>query len=153
MKEKKWTFIDTLIVVLVAAIVAVGAVMLKPGAGAKSNKEKVSFTVLIQNKERELADAIEPGAKAVLSLTEKDSGIVTNVAKENAVHMTFNSLDGTYSNVETEDNVDIYVTIEADCEISDKAIKTGDTTIKVGAELPVRGRGFATSGYVIDIED
>lgn len=153
MEEKKWTFIDTLIVVLVAAVVAVGAVILKPSEGGKSNKEKVSFTVLIQNKEQELADAIEPGVKAVLSLTEKDGGIITDIVTENAVQMTFNSLDGTYSNVETEGKVDIYVTIEADCEISDKAIKTGDTTIKVGAELPVRGRGFATSGYVINIED
>lgn len=153
MKNKKWTFIDTLIVLIIAAIAAVGVMMLKPSTGTKAEKEKISFTVLIQNKDKELAEAIAPGAKAVLSLTEKDSGTVTDVVTKNAVHMTFNSLDGTYANVETEDKVDIYVTIDADCEISEKSIKTGGTTIKVGAELPVRGKGFATSGYVIGIDD
>ena len=153
MKAKKWTFIDTLIVLVVVIAAAVGIVMLKPSLGAATENKKVELTVLIQNKDIELAQAITPGAKATLSLTEKDGGIVKDVQYETAKQMTFNSIDGTYSNVEAEGKVDIYVTVEADCTISNKAIKTGGTAIKVGAEIPVRGKGFATSGFVIDIVD
>ena len=151
--KKKWTIIDTLIVLIVAAAAVIGAAKLLPSANSGAQKDKVEFTVLIQNKEQTLADAIKPGAKATLSLTEKDGGVVKDVKSEVSKQMTFNSIDGTYSNVEAEGKVDIYVTVEADCKITEKYIKTGDTAIKVGAEIPVRGQGFATSGYVIEIND
>lgn len=151
--KKKWTIIDTLIVLVAAAVVVAAGIKVMPKIGSNGEKSKVEFTVLIQNKEEELAAAIKPGAKATLSLTEKDGGIVKDVKSETATQMTFNSIDGTYSNIEAEGKVDIYVTVEADCAITDKYIKTGDTAIKVGAEIPVRGQGFATSGYVISIND
>ena len=108
---------------------------------------------MIQSKEQELADAMKPDAKATLSLTEKDGGIIKEVRTEEATQMTYNSIDGTYENIPVEGKVDIYVTIEADCDINERSIKTGDTAIRVGAEIPVRGKGFATSGFVIDVND
>ena len=151
--KNKWTIIDTLIVLIVAAAAAFGAIKVLPSVGTDSKKQNVEFTVLIQNKDQALADAIKTGARATLSLTEKDGGTVKDVRSEKSQQMTFNSIDGTYSNVEVDNKVDIYVTVDADCVISEKAIKTGDTAIKVGAEIPVRGQGFATSGFVIDIND
>lgn len=151
--KKKWTIIDTIIVLIIAAAAILGGMKLMPSLGSGSEKRTVEFTVLIQNKEQELADAIKPGAKATLSLTEKDGGVVKDVRSEVSNQMTFNSIEGIYENVEAEGKVDIYVTVEAECNITDKYIKTGDTAIKVGAEIPVRGQGFATSGFVIEIND
>ena len=151
--KKKWTIIDTLIVLIVAVAAVIGATKLLPSVNSGAQKSKVEFTVLIQNREPALADAIKPGVKATLSLTEKDGGIIKDVKSEVSNQMTFNSIDGTYSNVDVEGKVDIYVTVEADCDITDKYIKTGDTAIKVGTDIPVRGQGFATSGYVIEIND
>ena len=151
--KKKWTIIDTIIVLIIAAAAVVGGMKLMPSLISSSEKKMVECTVLIQNKEPELAEAIKPGAKATLSLTEKDGGIVKDVRSEVSNQMTFNSIAGTYENVEAEGKVDIYVTVEAECDITDKYIKTGDTAIKVGAEIPVRGQGFATSGFVIEIND
>ncbi|MDO5396786.1 MAG: DUF4330 domain-containing protein [bacterium] len=151
--KKKWTIIDTIIVLIIAAAAVIGCMKLMPSLGSNDEKSTVEFTVLIQNKEQALADAITPGAKATLSLTEKDGGIIKDVRSEVSKQMTFNSIDGTYENVEADSKVDIYVTVEAECSITDKYIKTGDTAIKVGAEIPVRGQGFATSGFVIEIND
>lgn len=151
--KKKWTIIDTIIVLIIAAAAVVGGMKLMPSLGSSVEKNTVEFTVLIQNKDQTLADAIKPGAKATLSLTEKDGGVVKDVRSEVSKQMTFNSIDGIYENVEAEGKVDIYVTIEAECNITDKYIKTGDTAIKVGAEIPVRGQGFATNGFVIEIND
>ena len=111
MKAKKWTFIDTLIVLIVVIAAAAAVIMLKPSSGAAEKNRPVELTVLIQNKEIELAQAITPGVKATLSLTEKDGGMIKDVHYETSKQMTFNSIDGTYSNVEAEGKVDIYVTI------------------------------------------
>lgn len=151
--KKKWTIIDTIIVLIVAAAAVVGGMKLMPSIGSGEEKDTVEFTVLIQNRESALADAIKPGVKATLSLTEKDGGIIKDVRSEVSKQMTFNSIDGAYENVEVEGKVDIYVTVEAECSITDKYIKTGDTAIKVGADIPVRGQGFATSGFIIEIND
>ena len=59
----------------------------------------------------------------------------------------------TYSNEVIEGKYDVYVTIEADTDVSDLAIKAGGTAVKVGAEIPVRGKGYASTGYVIGIDD
>lgn len=152
-KKVKWSGIDTLIVIVVIAAVAVLALMFGPKVGESTEKSKVEFTVMLASKEPELADAITEGAKATISLTEKDGGVVKAVRSEKAEQMTFNSIDGTYSHTEAEGKVDIYVTIEANCDINEKYIKTGDTAIKVGAEIPVRGKGFAAMGFVVGIND
>ena len=49
-----------------------------------------------------------------------------------------------------EGKIDIYVTVEADVEISDIAVKMGDTSIQVGTNIPVRGKGYASSGYILE---
>ena len=152
-KKVKWTGIDTLIVLIVIAVIAVAGVMFGPSMFDKSEKQNIEFTVMLQAKEQELADAMKPGAKATLSLTEKDGGVIKEVRSEEATQMTYNSIDGTYENIPLEGKVDIYVTIEADCDVNETTMKTGDTAIRVGADIPVRGKGFATSGFIIEIND
>ena len=108
---------------------------------------------MIQNKDEDFANAITIGDDVTISLTEKDGGVVKNVESKPAVTMVYNSIDGTYSNEVIEGKYDVYVTIEADTDVSDLAIKAGGTAVKVGAEIPVRGKGYASTGYVIGIDD
>ena len=61
--KKKWTFIDTLIVIIVIAVVGLAAFKVLPSKLGKSENKKVEFTVMIQNSDQELADAIRPGAR------------------------------------------------------------------------------------------
>ena len=151
-KKMKWTVIDTLIVLVVAAVVAVGALMFGPKLIGKSKSEKVTFVVMMQEKDIELAEAMKAGDKVTLSLAEKDGGIIKDVSYVPATRQTFSSMNGVYTDVPVENKVDLYVTVEADCIISETAAKTGDTAIKVGTDIPVRGKGFASSGYIITID-
>lgn len=152
-KKASWTWIDTIIVIVVAAVLVVAGKILGPMLFEETEKEKVNFTVMLQKKEDELAQAMKAGDKVTLSLTEKDGGIIKEVRVEPSQRLTLNSIDGKYSMEPVDNKVDIYVTVEADCTISDKAIKTGDTAIKVGTDIPVRGKGYASSGYIITIDE
>lgn len=152
-KKIKWTAIDTLIVIVVAAVVAVAALMFAPKFFDGAKNEKVSFVVMLQEKEPELALAMKAGDRVTLSLTEKDGGVITDVKSETAKTLAYNSVNGTYSNQPVEGKVDIYVTVEADCVVGETAAKTGDTAIKVGTEVPVRGKGFASMGFIIAINE
>lgn len=152
-KKVKFTVVDALIILAVLAVIVVGAKKLLPDMLNGSEEGKVDFTVLIQKEDMGFADAITVGDNVTVSLTEKDGGIVKDVKAEPAVTLAYNSIDGTYANEIIEGKYDIYITIEADASISDLAVKTGGTAVKVGAEIPVRGKGYASMGYVIDIND
>ena len=149
-KKAKFTAIDAIIILVILAVIVVGAIKILPSFTNGSEKEKVDFTVMVQNKDEDFANAI---TDVTISLTEKDGGVVKNVESKPAVTMVYNSIDGTYSNEVIEGKYDVYVTIEADTDVSDLAIKAGSTAVKVGAEIPVRGKGYASTGYVIGIDD
>jgi hypothetical protein len=151
--KSRFTAVDAIIIIAVIAVLAVGAAKILPKFMNSSEKEKTEFTVLIQNKDSDFADAIKIGDNVTISLTEKDGGVVKSVRSEDAKTLAYNSIDNTYSNEVIEGKCDVYVTIEADTDISDTAIKAGGTAVKVGTEIPVRGKGYASTGYVIEIND
>lgn len=151
-KKVKFTAVDAVIILIVIAALAVGAVKLLPSVMNTSEKEKTNFTVLVQNQGGDFADAVTVGDNVTISLTEKDGGIVKNVKAEPAAAMAYNSIEGVYTNEEIEGKYDVYIMIEAETEVSDLAIKAGSTPIKVGAQIPVRGKGYASTGYVIEID-
>lgn len=155
MTEKKirFTVIDALIILIVIAAVAIGAVKFAPSLFIKTEKSAAEFTVLISEKDISFADAISVGDRVTLSLTEKDGGVVKNIDAKVAEAVTFNSIDGSYKIQQIADKRDIYLTVEADVEKSDLAVKTGGTEIRVGEEIPVRGKGYATTGYIIEVNE
>ncbi|MCC8159719.1 MAG: DUF4330 domain-containing protein [Oscillospiraceae bacterium] len=152
-KKVKFTVIDAIIILIVLAAAVVCAVKIVPSFMQSSDSQKVSFTVMIQSKDKDFADAITVGDNVTISLTEKDGGIVTDVKAEPAKTIVYNSIDGVYSEDVMEEQYDVYVTVEADADVSDLAIMTGGTAIKVGADIPVRGKGYASNGYIIEIDD
>ncbi len=152
-RKVKFTGIDFLIILVVILVLVIGSIILLPKAINSSDTKKVDFVVMIQGKDENFANAISEGDNVTISLTEKDGGVVKSVETKPAEAIAYNSIDGTYSNEIIEGKSDVYITIEADANISDVAVKTGGTAIKVGSEIPVRGKGYASTGYVIDIND
>lgn len=149
---KKWTIIDTLIVIVAVAAIAV-LWMMFGGSSVKTEAQQVEFTVMISDREKGLADTMSAGDKVTLSFMEKDGGVIKDVKTEPSTIMVYDGIEGVYRNEINQEREDIYVTVTADCEVSERAIKTGDTMIKVGMNVPIRGKGYATSGYIIEIND
>ncbi len=152
-KKIKFTVIDAVIILVILAALAIGVKKVMPMFMNAGGDEKIDFTVLIQKEDIGFADAITVGDNVTVSLTEKDGGTVKDVKAEPAVTLAYNSIDGAYSNEIIEGKYDVYITIEAEASVSELALKTGGTAVKVGAEIPVRGKGYASMGYVIDIND
>lgn len=150
--KKKWTLIDTLIVILVVIACAAGYKMFSTRSiGGESSTIKVQ--VMINNQEQSLADAMTIGDTVTVSLTEKDSGVLTDLRTEPAEAMVYDSIDGEYKNSFIEGRVDIYATVELDVTETDYAFTAGSTIVQVGTKLPFRGKGYAAEGYVITIDE
>lgn len=149
-KKVKFTIIDALIIV---AVIAAAAVVFKIFAPAKmsagGNQTKAVFTVLLTGKDKDFADAISIGDVVSISNKEKDTGVVTAVEAKLAESLEYNANDGKYTIQTINDKKDVYVTIEAEATADEKLIQAGTTPIKVGLEIPVRGKGYASMGYII----
>ncbi len=152
-KKAKFTVIDALIILIVLAVIAVGAVKFAPSLLTKTEKGRAEFTVLISEKDVSFAEAMNVGDKVTLSLTEKDGGIIKGIDVKTAEKLAYNSLDGSYNIEKIEDKRDIYVTIEAEVKTSELSIVTGGTAIRVGEQIPVRGKGYATNGFIIGVNE
>lgn len=152
-KKRRWTVIDTVIIIVAVAAAAAAYVFFGGSAGGSSEKDSVETVIMISGQPQEFVDALTVGDNVTLSLTEKDSGTLKDVRVEPAEAMTYNSIDGTYAIETIDGEYDIYATVEVDCTINDLAITVGSTPIKVGSEIPFRGKGYATEGYVVGINE
>ncbi len=153
MKKVKWTIIDTLIILAIIVVCFVGYKMFGQTITTPAQSNKAEVVVLVSNKSKGFSKAIETGKKANLSLTEKDGGIVTRVETEPAATMTLNSINGTYQNVLNEEKEDVYIYVDAECDISDKHIKIGDTIVRVGENVAIRGKGYASEGFIVQVNE
>ncbi len=150
-KKFKWTLVDTLIVLLVI-IAGVALVNVFGVDKATGEAKTIEAVVLLAQEDNEVKEAMTVGDEITISLTEKDSGILKDVKAEPAAAMGFNAIDGTYSIEPIDSKVDIYATIELDVAESDTAITCGSSVIKVGERLPVRSKGYALEGFVVEIK-
>ena len=150
--KKKWTVIDTVIVIAAAAACVFAYNMFSTSSGG-GEKKTIDALVLIANSDPSLPEAMSVGDTVTISLTEKDSGVLKDLKTETAQTMVYNSMEGEYKNSPIEDRVDIYATVSMEVNESDFAFTAGSTDIRVGKRLPFHGKGYATEGYVINIEE
>ncbi len=150
--KKRFTFIDGIITAVVIAAVAAAGVMAASKAGIGAEHKRATFTVLLASQEPGVAEAMTVGDKVTLSYTDKDRGTLTGIETKPAETMTFDSINGEYRMEPVEGKEDVYATVEADVNVTDEYIKTGETLIRVGSEMPVRGKGYVAKGFVITLD-
>ena len=153
MKKSKFTVIDALIILVVLAAVIVGGKILLPRFITPSDTRTVSCQVLLSDKEYALAESMQIGDRVTMSLTEKDGGVITGIDVTPAKKTVFDSISGEYITQDVPDKCDIYVTLDVEAKVSDIAVKSGSVVLQVGSETPIRGKGYASSGYMIVIDD
>ena len=153
MKKSKFTVIDAVIIVVVLAAIAIGAKILLPRFLTTTDTRTVSCKVLLSDKEYALAEAMQVGDRVTMSYKEKDGGVITGIEVTPTRKTVFDSISGEYISQDIEDKCDIYVTLDVEAQVSDTAIKSGGVVLQVGSETPIRGKGYASSGYMIVIDD
>ncbi len=150
---KKFTVIDILIVIVLIAVIAIGGYILVPKMLNNEELKNVECTVLLNDTEKELAEAMKVGDEVTMSLTEKDGGVIKSIEVKPAEKTELNVMSGEYVQQTLDNRVDIYVTVDMKASVTDTSVKVGSTVFKVGAETTLRGKGYAAMGYVIVIND
>lgn len=149
-KKARFTFIDLLIIlVIIAGIAAAGWKLIPRG---ENTNVKAVYTVMLAGKDDEFIDSMHIGDTVSISNKEKDTGKITKLETKPAESIQFNSIKGEYALDSIANKKDIFVTIESSATETDSIIKAGSTPVKVGLEMPVRGKGYASNGYVVALD-
>ena len=149
MKNKRFTLIDLLIVLVVIAAGFVVSKVMTPKEVAPDGK--VEFVVMASSVNNEVAKNLLPGDVAVLSHAQKTNVTVKDVKYKPSEVNVFDNQTKTYKKVLSNMESDVFVTVEANAKISDTAILSGDVFVRVGSEANLSSKNLAIEGYIVEI--
>lgn len=160
MKNRKlfgiFNIVDMILILLVITAGIIGAKMFL-GGGSQVNiaAETKTYSYVVMGKEvvEETANFPVVGGNAYESSTSTYLGVVTDVKAEPFTETMFNRTTGKYEKVPVSGYSDIYLTIEGNGTETEKDITVEGTTVKVGMELNVKGKGYAFKGIVMEVRD
>lgn len=152
MKKMKFSFVDAVIVLAVIAVLAVG-IKLLPGISAGGEQKEVYFTVLASKSDEGIDELVNVGDEVQISFSERAFATVVGVSAEPSEEYEYFQPKGVYMTHVLEGKSDVKVLLKCMADVSDTKIATGDVPIRVGAEMPVRGKGYTLKGYVIELEE
>lgn len=153
MTKAKFTLIDAGIIIVILAVLAVGIKILKPDMFSNAETQTVNLSVMVTNTDSGIGDIIKVGDEVSISFSEKAFAYVTDVKEVPHEKREFNNYKGQYETSVISGKSDLIVGLKCEASVTDTKISNGNLAIRVGSEMPVRGKGYTIKGYVIEVED
>lgn len=152
-KMKKINVLDIFIILMVFLIILVGYNFVKSTDNTViDSTEKVIYQVKTNQSIKQLYDYIEVGANVYDGQKNFYIGKIIDKGYKNTLMYGTNDKNGQYVETTLEDYIDITLTIESNAEYSESNISVGDLDVKIGKNVYLKGKGFATQGYIVSIE-
>lgn len=145
--------LDILIIAVLAAVVVVALRFSAPQTvSAKTGDVKIRYTLELPKKEQGFESQVAVGAEIYDSLRGYDIGKITEVNTQPYMEDVANMAADRVERVPVDGYENVYVTVEANAQVTDYTTAVGAYTVLVGEDVYVRSAGFASSGYVVIIE-
>ena len=151
--KKKFNILDIFIILAVLIAGFVGYKVLKRTDVIAPETTKITYTFRSDEANPEVATMISENMDVYDSIKNYHIGKIKKIDVIPATRDLYNEESKQYLQAEVEGKVNILLTIEADGIIQGKdIILDNQYDLKVGDQTFVKGKGFATKGYVISIE-
>ncbi len=153
--KKRFNIVDALLILLIVAAVAVCLMFLRSrGSVGAAESTKVHFTVELRRVSREMIDRVEAagiGSSVYRSTDSGYLGTLENISYQTHVETEYASALGEYAQYEVSDRYLLYLDIVGDGTQSATDFSVNGEVIKIGQAMSVKGKGYASSGYVVGI--
>lgn len=155
--KKLFGILNIVDIILIAAVLVVGIIGAKLFLGGSTEQaadtKPYTYVVMGQEVLEETAGLVEIGGNAYNSSTSVYLGQVTDVASEPHCEVIYDRASGTYKKAPIPAYCDLSLTITGNGTETERDIIVEGTTVKVGMELNVKGKGYAFKGYVVDVRE
>ena len=153
MKKVKFSAIDILIVIFLAAVIVFGFMKVKNAIIKGESAQKIQFTVLATNVDTGTKDIISIGDKVSISLKEKAYAKVIGVTETEHYEDKFSANLGKYVSQAIDGKADLMIQLECAANVSDTEILNGNVPIRVGEESYIHGKGYSLHGYIVTVDE
>lgn len=152
MKKTKFTIIDAGILVVLLAIIVIGINILG-GVVGKEETKAVYYTVLATDVNEGYSELIKEGDEVAISFSEEAYATVLGASEVPHKEYRLNEGKGMYFSHIVEGKSDVTILLKCDAVITDTEMKNGNVAIRVGDLMPVCGKGYTISGYIVEAEE
>lgn len=153
MKKVRFSIIDVVIVLVVAAALAVCAKVVLPGSVAVGDKSNVGFTVLATKTDSGISELINVGEDVRISFAEQAYATVLDISEEPCREWEYFMPESRYKQNTIEGKSDIKVRLSCEADITDTGISANNVPIRIGESVIVHGKGCTLQGYIVEIDD
>ena len=149
----KISIMDILLVAAVAAIAYVGVQFSAPvSVEASPSDTPIRYVVELTNKRDDFVNNVHVGETLFDSIRGFEIGTVVGVTYRPFYADAPDFENNIIRKGEVDGFVFIYVEVEANAQVSDRATSVGNFDVMVGMEVFVRTRDFASRGFVVELE-
>ena len=148
----KLSIMDILMVAGVAALAYVGVQFSAPISVEAVSDTTIIYTVELTNKRSEFIDNVIVGETLFDSVRGFEIGRIISVDYRPFYADAPDFENNIIRKGEVEGFSFIYIEVEAQAQISDRATSVGHFDVMVGMEVFVRTRDFASTGFVVRLE-
>lgn len=116
------------------------------------NTQKINYVFETVEVKQEFIDQLEIGADIFNSSTDQYLGEIRNFKISPYRERIIDTNEGKISLVVIPDLYNVIIDIEADGNIESNRISIDNFAIRAGLYLSIKGKGFASYGYIVSIE-
>lgn len=152
--KAKWNWMDTVLVLLVVAILAVGVWFLNGRGGQQGAAEDKTVSVMIELTKRDEAftKLLQVGDSVSLGVKEKMPATVTKVEILPAVGQGKDIINGRYTDEPIPELYTVRVTAEGKGTETASAVEINGNALRVGAESAIKSKNWAGYGFILAVE-
>ena len=148
--------VDILITIVLAGVIALGAIMIANAFGVDASAEKtnntIEYTLQFVGMLPELVDNVQPGDVVVEAAKRLGLGTVVSVWHEPYVKNVYNPETGELQAAEHPDYITLYIQIKADGYLADEMYYVNGIKMAVGTGISMHTKNLCGTGYVSQMQ-
>lgn len=152
--KAKWNWMDTLLVLLVVAVLAAGVWFFVGRGGGREATEDRTVSVMIEltKKDEAFTKLPQVGDSVSLGVKEKMPATVTKVEVLPAVSQGKDILNGRFTDEPIPGLYTVRVTAEGKGTETASAVEINGNALRVGAEMAIKSKNWAGYGFILSVD-
>lgn len=154
MKQKKFGIVDILILISLVAVIGLGISFIRrPEVVEQVETKVIRYSFEVTNVGEEFTDNMDIGDS--LYHSSKDTYLGELVDYEASPSQIFHrdTENGEIVIIDNPIRIDVKMIVEAEAKVVGGILKVSDEDIMVGRGLPIKGKGYASYGFIVEIEE
>lgn len=154
----RFNVIDLLIVVVVVGVLVGGGLYLKKSLIQTKSLDKISYVIELNDVPDEIVQYIIKGEEVKESEKLYSIGKITDKKVDDMKNVVENKNAGVFEEQVTPNKKDVFITVEAEYEISGDGINTvqnikidKDYEVKAGKFISIKTKSYSGQGYIVSI--